>query len=97
MSPPAPHQGDPNACQVVIGLLVPRPCGAAKAATCAHCSRSYCGEHGKGGKCRHCDRSEAAPEVLVEVPRDLAFTPEDLASFEVARSDDPSNAWSDLT
>jgi hypothetical protein len=97
MSSVAPHRGEPTACQVVVGLLVPRPCGEDKAATCGQCSRSYCGDHGKGGTCRHCERHETAPAVLLEVPADLAFTPAELAAFEVERSDDPRDAWSDLT
>lgn len=96
MSPPAPYRGNPEACQVVVGLLVPRPCGEARAGTCA-CGRSYCGEHGKNGTCRHCEKREQAPEVLIEVPADLAFTAEELSAFAVERSDDPRDAWSDLT
>ena len=81
----------------MVGTLVPRPCGQPKAATCGHCSRSYCGEHGRGGKCKHCAGGEAVPAVQLEVPPDLRFTAEDLTSFEVQRSDDPRDAWSDLT
>jgi hypothetical protein len=38
-----------------------------------------------------------APAAVVSLPAELTFDPNVLEAFEVARSDDPDNAWSDLT
>jgi hypothetical protein len=90
-----------NSCDVVVGLLVPRPCGERAKGHCVRCSRGFCAEHGQatdaGLVCQHCARGEQPPETVLDVPADLAFRPEDVAAFEVERPDTPASAWSDLT
>lgn len=90
-----------NACQAVIGLLVPRHCGAPSKGRCGKCNRAVCAEHalvmGAGVYCLHCERNEKPPEPVMDVPADLAFRNEDLEAFERDRTSPPSNAWSDLT
>lgn len=88
----------PLTCQVVIGLLVPRPCGEKAKGACSRCGKAFCAEHAEpGGLCRHCGKGEAAPVVVMDVPYDLAFRPEDLEKFQVEQAGDPDSAWSDLT
>ena len=88
-------------CEVVAGLLVPRPCGHAAKAHCMRCRKAVCTEHGvptEGGvMCLWCSKGEQPPDMVLDVPADLAFKPEDVAAFEVERPDTPGSAWSDLT
>ena len=88
----------PLTCQVVIGLLVPRPCGEKAKGSCGRCAKPFCGDHaGGGGLCKHCGKNETPPAVVMDVPFDLAFDPRDLEKFGVEQSGDPDSAWSDLT
>ncbi len=88
----------PLKCEVVIGLLVPRPCGEKAKGPCKRCGKGYCADHAAtGGLCQHCGKNETPPAVVMDVPFDLAFKPEDLEKFQVERSGDPDSAWSDLT
>jgi hypothetical protein len=88
-------------CQVVAGVLVPRPCGQPAKGQCARCQTRVCTEHGRvteaGLVCRYCAEGQQPPPMVLDVPADLAFRPEDVAAFEVERPDMPASAWSDLT
>ena len=88
----------PLTCQIVIGLMVPRPCGEKAKHTCKGCHKPFCQDHaGEGGRCQPCTRGETQATPVMAVPFDLAFDPADLEQFQVQRSDDPNDAWSDLT
>lgn len=90
-----------NGCQVVIGLLVPRPCGERAKGECQTCGRAVCATHAtegaNGRQCVHCAKGETPPATVLDVPADLAFKNEDLEAFEADRTAPPANAWSDLT
>lgn len=90
-----------DSCGVVTGLLVPRPCGERAKGHCVRCRRGVCAAHGHatdaGLVCQHCHAGETPPPMILDVPADLAFRPEDVAAFEVERPNTPASAWSDLT
>lgn len=94
-----PTTGD--TCEIVIGLLVPRPCGAKAKGCCTRCKRPMCLEHSApltgAATCTHCGRNQDAPAPLIDVPDDLAFRPEDLNAFNMEDDRGPASAWSDLT
>ena len=88
----------PLSCQVVIGQLVPRPCGEKAKRSCTRCGKACCAEHTtEAGLCKHCGSNEKPPAVVMDEPFDLAFQPDDLAKFQVEQAGDPDSAWSDLT
>lgn len=88
---------EPLSCRMVIGNLIPRPCGEKAAGTCKKCKKPYCADHGSSKQCRDCTSGKPGPVAVLDVPYDMAFDPLDFQKFQVERNDDPSDAWADLT
>lgn len=89
-------------CQLISGVLLPRPCEKQATGACKKCNRQVCAAHAQSSEvgllCLQCaDPDKGSFLKGLELPEKIYFTAEDVAAFAAREPEGGEEPWLDFT
>lgn len=89
-------------CQLISGILIPRPCDRQARGACKKCNRQVCAAHARASEagllCLQCaDPEQESFFKSLELPEKVTFTAEDVAAFAAREPEEGEEPWLDFT